>query len=941
MLRFTRLCLENYIGIYNGLGIYKLEIDLSLAKHKICVVAGPNGNGKSTILNALNVLPDSNNSFIPNMNAKKEIDARDDESGNSYYFEICSISTNGKRSNEAHVYKNGVDLNPNGNISSYKDTVFAEFNIDANYIAMSHISSEDRGLADKTPAERKKMISSRINSLEVYNGMYKTLNKKANVFKSHLSSISSKLQNLGTKDSLELRLSEISKSEYGLTTSIEDNRRLLVEAETQIKLLDPDGNTMKKYDEYQATVSKAIEDIERFKAYEQKMSDKLTYLLGTSETVDMVESLLDNTKEKKFTESGKKDARLSQLNSMNARLTALKANYEKAMSEDASGDLDTMVKARDIKQEELDRLSSEFVNSSNIFVSLLSKVDSNIISEKDVKRAIQFVNSVKLHKDVEYDKDVAAELVDRVRFHIHFPADKQNVSFARSNVSLMIDTLKNCRIQQERSIASLDAKIVNLEDKLKDIESTINGSIPVKCKLSSTCSLANIFKDKNTEKDVVTTAIEEAREELEDKNKEMLDNVNDIEMLERVLLMLDVMVSILPAFEQSKDIINIFFNGIVDEGLIDFFYLAGAVENIEKFYRAISVLSDVTITYDLNELYNYIVAETRLASSINAINSSLERYISTIENANRIDEEIKAINKDADAVVAEIKDIELKIETYDKLIEKYRSAIELKKKIADITRDMEIAKKAKDDASAEQSVMLKAWSKTDELSKNMKEYSDAIDRYMANLKEISDEKRRIESQIIIWDQFQSEYAEYKEKYDYVNTLRKYVSPTQGGIQSIYMSLYMNKTLDMTNQILSLLFGGQYRILDYIINEDEFRIPFVGAGMVVDDISNGSTSQKSIIGAIISLVTNSSSSSEYGIASLDEIDSGLDHSNRMIFADVISKTADLLGISQLFSVSHSIESSLNNIDVILLSDEREYMDQFANSNIIYVHHKIQI
>ena len=131
-----------------------------------------------------------------------------------------------------------------------------------------------------------------------------------------------------------------------------------------------------------------------------------------------------------------------------------------------------------------------------------------------------------------------------------------------------------------------------------------------------------------------------------------------------------------------------------------------------------------------------------------------------------------------------------------------------------------------------------------------------------------------------------------------------------------------------------MFNGNYSIIEYVINEDEFRIPFIGNGLPVDDISSGSTSQVCIMSMIINLVLANISSSKYNIISLDEIDGGLDHENRYLFVEVLQKICNILDIGQLFIISHSVESALNNVDVVLLSDNQEYKDQFANANIIY-------
>ena len=163
---------------------------------------------------------------------------------------------------------------------------------------------------------------------------------------------------------------------------------------------------------------------------------------------------------------------------------------------------------------------------------------------------------------------------------------------------------------------------------------------------------------------------------------------------------------------------------------------------------------------------------------------------------------------------------------------------------------------------------------------------------------------------------------------------KYSSPTSDSIQALFMSIYMDKTLQMVNQLLGMMFGGNYRILEYIINDSEFRIPFIGNGLAVDDISSGSTSQKCMMGMIINLVLSSISSGKYNIVSLDEIDGGLDDANRYMFVDVLQNISNILNFDQIFIISHSVESALNNVDVVLLSSDQTYVDQFGNANIIY-------
>ena len=56
-----------------------------------------------------------------------------------------------RKQTKAFIQKNGEELNSNGNISSYKEIVEAEFDMDPNFMTLTRLSSDDRGLADKKP----------------------------------------------------------------------------------------------------------------------------------------------------------------------------------------------------------------------------------------------------------------------------------------------------------------------------------------------------------------------------------------------------------------------------------------------------------------------------------------------------------------------------------------------------------------------------------------------------------------------------------------------------------------------------------------------------------------------------------------------------------------------------------------------------------------------
>ena len=245
-MKFASIHLTNYIGIYNGMGLYDIHIDLTKCRDRIVIIRGDNGSGKSTLAKAMSVFPDPNDSFIPSLPAKKEITLLDGEVLYKLSF-IHDIKSNGERdTTKAYITKsfNGinVELNENGNVSSFKEILYNELSLDMNFVALSQLSNNDRGLADKKPAERKRFVNSIISSLDVYNDIYKTLTKRSSNLKSMINSIVAKLSVLGdekvVKDNLEAVENKINDLQANKDLAITS----MAKDQSMISLLDPDGS---------------------------------------------------------------------------------------------------------------------------------------------------------------------------------------------------------------------------------------------------------------------------------------------------------------------------------------------------------------------------------------------------------------------------------------------------------------------------------------------------------------------------------------------------------------------------------------------------------------------------------------------------------------------------------------------------------------------------
>ena len=245
-MRFTSIYLSNYIGIYNGMGLYDIHIDLSKCQNRITIIRGDNGSGKSTLSKAMSLFPDPNDSFIPGLPARKEIVLIDGMTFYKLVF-IHGIKQNGDRdTTKAYITKTfnniAVELNENGNISSFKDILYTELGLDANFAALSQLSNDDRGLADKRPAERKRFVNSIIASLDTYNNIYKTLSKRSSNFKSMINSIAAKLNVLGDETSVSSSLEDVEARINHFQDLKDQAIASLAREQSIVSLLDPDGS---------------------------------------------------------------------------------------------------------------------------------------------------------------------------------------------------------------------------------------------------------------------------------------------------------------------------------------------------------------------------------------------------------------------------------------------------------------------------------------------------------------------------------------------------------------------------------------------------------------------------------------------------------------------------------------------------------------------------
>ena len=900
-MKYLYIRLTSYIGIYNGSGLEVIDLDLSKSKNKIIIISGANGTGKSTIIKSINLLPDGNENFIPGKPASKYLKLTDGEN----IYEITfnhPVDKNGNRCvTKVSLLKNGIEMNPNGNVGSYKEIIFNELDIDGNFLALSKISSDNRGLADKTPAERKKIMSSLISSLDTYNEIYKNLNKKSNTFKSYINTLTSKIQSTGDETLLMDTLSQLNVKEQGLNNTINASKDKVVEFKTLLNVNDKDGSLQTKYDELVGNI-KIAEDVTNM-----SYSSLVKYKDSHSDfNFDNIED--DLLQSNNLLEQHKSEIQecTSVMNAILINISTVKSDIDK---------LDIKIsKVSENVDTELERNLFDYESKMNSIKDGMSKLgleDLDSVSQDEIARAIEIFDRIVIIVDYIYEQSSSDELL---------------VLF--SDVNLQYNKLLEQEGLCKNEITILNTKLNNMNHDMSIVK--VLEDRPKNCKDNS-CSF-------------VKSALEIADSYGGAKNlaRSIDSNMNRLSELTKQLQ--SIQNDSIPYYKRLVSL---------DEKIHDIITIANDNKKLLSKFSISRILFDNenASIYDLICNREYRFNEFRdLSDYIDLSNSIIEyKSINEILGKLRARYEIQKNN------IQLLDDYKAEKEEKESLMDSYKSDYDKKKNdkeflenlCEDISRKISVIteynnrymewtsnKDNLDKLNIESEAIKESFKSSLDLLNSIGELEELISNSTAELIPVAEQKKDIEAQLVLIRSFKEEYEIYKEKYEFVSKLRNYSSPTAGSIQSLFMSIYMDKTLIMVNQLLSMLFNGEYTISQYVINEDEFRIPFIGNGMMVDDISSGSTSQVCMMGMIINLVLANMCSTKYNIVSLDEIDGGLDNMNKYLFVDVLDKISDILNINQIFLISHSIEASLTNMDVILTSKSQDYKDLFSDSNILF-------
>ena len=873
-MKLLSIRLENYIGIYNGRGDNILEVDLSQSTSNIVIIRGSNGSGKSTLLKALSPLQDDNTAIIPGMEGKKTL--RYLYNGEVYeILYVHPVKNDGSRGQvKMQVYKgmNRVELNPTWNVTSGKDIIFDLFNLDANFLTLSQLSSEDRGLADKKPAERKKFVNSIINGIEVYNNMYKVITKKYSTFKNMINTISSKIRQIGNIEELNARFINISKQVEDVSS---ERDKAVIEAskiDAEIGILTRDNNL----EEYYKINEEIRDNIDYISASKSQVIDLSKGELS-SENLYELKDIIDNS------------------------LHTFDKDISKWKSEEAVANAKIESISRE-KDEAFNSLQTKITKRGTLLDGGFS--DSDLTLYKDTKAKISELendinslnSSIKNLSEAEAlvnAMEMIVPVLDSLYNGLDATTKKEKYDFVKTtldNDGKYVDqTVELSRTYNEvsRTVGELESEVLAYEilfDKAKSLALR-----PKECKIDD-CSFV---------KEAIEASSKHPEKRINDINKEISESKTLLKSLEKDIESYKELYDFNKRFTNLHGMV-LSFRKLLEKSPVDYiidpYQLLASLDHMEKlmidFNQIRGIFNIITTKSNYEEIIESLKepaakyeANKALIDELDSDIASLKDKLTTIDN--RLMAEKDAISE----TVTDISLTEFKIEVYTKCKSLVDECIGLD------TRNEEL--QAQINSLSDIALKVKT------LDARMAEAKSRADRLNNDLNAILNERDKIASNKTLLEDYIRDLDLYNKNFSILETIRYYLSPTTG-IQTVFMRTYMGNIILKANELLSLIFNGQFIIQPFVINEAEFRIPCLGNGLVNDDISSMSTSQICMISMILSFAILSNSSTDYNILKLDEIDGGLDTENRIQFIGLLKQLISMVGCEQCFLISHNME-----------------------------------
>lgn len=414
--------LKNFQNIRTGLKAKEISIDFSNRENIICLFVGPNGIGKTSLLSCLTPfatlgnldIRDANQLVVKGENGFKKIIICDGT--DEYVIQHFYTASKETHTVKSYIALNGSELNPNGNVTSFKQTVSDCLGIDMDYLKLIRLGDNVTNLIKLKSTDRKNFMSKFLDSVDIYLKYHQKISGDVRDLKLIISHTMDKLKKLEIDDP-EMTNHQIKELRTALDANQEEIdviQDTISKIDLKIEELELPENPRVKIKSLENTVykmnlameseyaSKSLSEIEEM---QNRSSEKMTSLHSEKKSLETIieytNSMIDNL----YTEVDRIEKQIqdilqkSNLDQLTDYLATLHSKRERLDKESSFVSSDF----GDLTKEEVDTCVVAFKNAQRIL---------NITYEfgKDpVNDAVKLIREKKNVRDFVSSKLVAIE----------------------------------------------------------------------------------------------------------------------------------------------------------------------------------------------------------------------------------------------------------------------------------------------------------------------------------------------------------------------------------------------------------------------------------------------------------------------------------------------------------------------------------------------------
>jgi hypothetical protein len=423
------IILENFASINVGMKTNKIFIDFSNRKNKICLLVAPNGYGKTSLLSNLTPFAtlgnldvrDGESLIIKDKDGYKELSLIDND--NEYLIKHFYTKNKDSHSVKSYIMKNGEELNPNGNVTSFKSTVETELGLDMSYLKLIRLGNNVTNMLDLTATERKKFLSNILSELDVYLKLFNKLTDDSRILKTQISHITDKIKHIGIDD--------LDKAKTIYTELVKEINSFNIERDKLIKDKGIIEHSLSDYDiddikyKYSDITNKLIRAKKSLNKYNDKYSlDKANSILETSNNdLNVLDKNISDQNSKLSMLLNRLDDYLKEYNSNYRELTRIKND-------------DYIKSAKDI----LHRLTVQLNDEEKLFRNYSAKY-----TKENIENLILSLIHIKQILDITYEfgKEPIIQVIDLISKNVNVNNYINNglyeIDMRNNNRSLLLD----------------------------------------------------------------------------------------------------------------------------------------------------------------------------------------------------------------------------------------------------------------------------------------------------------------------------------------------------------------------------------------------------------------------------------------------------------------------------------------------------------------------